>query len=93
MPTLMIGYDLNQPGQDYSRLIERIKSHGRWWHYLDSTWLVVTGLAAMDMVNDLRQYVDSDDELLVLDVSGDTWAGVGFPQAAYDWLRQNVAGG
>jgi hypothetical protein len=92
MATLMIGYDLNRPGQDYAALIERIKSHGRWWHHLDSTWFVVTSLTPNEMCEELRRYIDSSDELLVLDVTRDSWWGVGFEQRAYDWLKENLPG-
>lgn len=44
VPTLLIGYDLNAPGQDYGDLIEAVKASGARWHYLDSTWLVKTSL-------------------------------------------------
>jgi hypothetical protein len=90
MPTLMIGYDLNSPGQDYASLIERIKSHGTWWHHLDSTWFVVTGITATAMRDDLGDYIDSGDELLVLDVTGDWWAGRGFQDSGYEWLKNNL---
>lgn len=90
MPTLMIGYDLSRPGQDYGDLIESIKQAGAWWHHLDSTWLVKTSLNASAMRDRLGAYLDSDDELLVLDVSGDGWAGKGFEQRAYDWIRNNL---
>jgi hypothetical protein len=92
MPTLVIGYDLNRPGQSYRPLIERIKNHGSWWHHLDSTWFVVTSLTPTQMRDDLRRYIDSSDELLVLNVTHDSWAGVGFEQRAYDWLNNNLAG-
>ena len=90
MPTLMIAYDLNRPGQDYSGLIARIKRHGPWWHHLDSTWFVRTTLSASEMRDDLGRFLDSGDELLVMNVSGDWWAGRGFDQRAYDWFRDNL---
>ena len=44
MGTLLIGYDLDKPDQDYSDLIAAIKKLGAWWHHLDSTWLVKSDL-------------------------------------------------
>jgi hypothetical protein len=37
MNTLLVGYDLNKPGQDYAELKEYLKAQGTWWHALDST--------------------------------------------------------
>ena len=47
MGTLLIGYDLDKPGQNYESLFVAIKTLGEWWHYLDSTWLVATNRSAL----------------------------------------------
>ena len=41
---LLISYDLNKPGQNYDKLYAKIKELRTWWHYLDSTWIVVSAL-------------------------------------------------
>ncbi|HEX4670535.1 MAG TPA: hypothetical protein VH275_11255 [Solirubrobacterales bacterium] len=89
MSTLLVGYDLNKPGQDYAGLIKRLKSVGtNWWHRLDSTWLIKTTMTPAELRDDLRAYIDSGDELLVIDVTGVTWAGFGF--SSYKWLHDNL---
>jgi hypothetical protein len=89
MSTLLVGYDLNAPGQDYADLIKRLKSVGtNWWHRLDSTWLIKTSMSPKELRDELKAYIDSDDELLVIDVTGAAWAGCGF--SSYEWLRDNL---
>lgn len=90
MAVLMVSYDLNRPGQDYSTLHDRIKSHGAWWHHLDSTWLVTTSLSPVQMRDDLAGYIDSGDELLVIDVTGDSWATKGIAEPGNNWLHSNL---
>lgn len=90
MPTLMIGYDLNLPGQDYTDLIARIKTHGAWWHHLDSTWLVDTTMSAKQVRDDLKGLIDSDDELLVIDISGDDWSTFGINDSGNQWLHDHL---
>lgn len=90
MSTFMVGYDLNKPAQNYEDLIAALKSYSRWWHYLDSTWLVVANSNAVAVRDHLKQFVDSNDELLVIDVSGDHAAWWGFEQNASEWLRANL---
>lgn len=90
MNTLMIGYDLNAAGQRYEDLIEKLKSLGAWWHHLDSTWLLKTSLTAKQMRDELKQYLDSNDELLVIDVTGQSWASQGFSERANSWLTSNL---
>jgi hypothetical protein len=89
MATLLVGYDLNSPGQDYDALIKRLKNVGtNWWHRLDSTWLVKTSMSPEELRDDLKQYIDSGDELLVLDVTAASWAAIGF--SSYKWLHDNL---
>lgn len=92
MITLCICYDLNSPGQDYKDLIDKIKSLGMWWHYLDSTWMVNTSRTPVEVRNLLMPFLDSNDELLVFKV-GSLWTGYGFDQKAYEWLQMNWQSG
>jgi hypothetical protein len=91
MSTLLIAYDLNSPGQDYSSLIDKIKSFGAWWHHLDSTWLVVTNEGSARVRDLLRPHLDTNDELLVIDITGDPWATQGLPERANKWLHDNLS--
>jgi hypothetical protein len=89
MATLLVGYDLNKPGQNYDDLIDRLKTVGtNYWHHLDSTWLVKTTMTPVQLRDDLKGYIDSGDELLVIDVTGRSWAAAGLE--SYDWLKNNL---
>jgi len=90
MSTFLIGYDLDKPGQHYARLEAEIKSLGGWWHNLDSTWLVVSGLSYTQVRDRLRDALDANDKLLVIDVSGDSAAWSGFSEAAGQWIKSNL---
>lgn len=89
--TYLIGYDLNKAGQDYATLIEKIKevSNGTWWHHLDSTWVIKSEKSAKDIKDILQKYIDSNDELLVVHLSGEgAWAG--FNDKGSSWLKENL---
>jgi hypothetical protein len=90
MNTLLVGYDLNKPDRDYSGLIGALKSHGTWWHYLDSTWLVKTTKTTTQLRDELMELIDANDEVLVMNVSGDLWATAGLEKRANDWLQEQV---
>lgn len=47
-------------------------------------------MTAVQLRNALKPLLDSMDELLVIDVTGKSWAGTGFSERAFDWLRKNV---
>jgi hypothetical protein len=90
MNRILISYDLNTPGQDYPNLIERLKSYGTWWHHLDSLWIIKTSESA-SMVHDvIRTYLDTNDELLVVNITGDPAAWSGFSDDGSKWLKDNL---
>jgi hypothetical protein len=90
MRTLLVGYDLDSPGQNYDDLIAAIKEAGAWWHYLDSTWLVKTQLTAIELRDNLTEHIDTNDELLVIEVTGDAAAWIGFDDEGNQWLKDNL---
>ncbi|MBL8776007.1 MAG: hypothetical protein JNK12_08755 [Acidimicrobiales bacterium] len=89
MNTLLVTYDLHKPGQDYPGLIDFLKGF-TWWHCLESTWLVKTTLSASDLRDKVGGYLDSNDEVLVLNVTGRGWASKGLSKSCNDWLHNNV---
>ena len=89
MAVYVIGYDLNKPGQDYSDLFEALKSYGTWWHHLDSTWIVVTDQSAARVRDNLKQYMDKNDELLVATI-GAPAAWSGFDDKGSQWLKEEL---
>lgn len=89
MKSYLIGYDLNKSGQDYQTLIVEIKKVGTWWHCLDSTWIVKSDLTAAQIRDKLKSYIDTNDELLVVRLSGEG-AWTGFSKECSDWLLKNL---
>lgn len=83
-----VNYDLKAPGRDYTGLYDEIKKSPTWWHYLESTWLVATDEAATDIWNRIRQHIDQNDSVLVVEIRKD-YSGW-LPQKAWDWIHQNL---
>ncbi|RYX80067.1 SinR family protein [bacterium] len=78
MKTYLIGYDLRKKGEDdYKDLKNAIKKlSGKWWHNLDSTWIVKSDESATEIRNKLKAHIDSNDKLLVVRLSGEgAWKG------------------
>jgi hypothetical protein len=92
MSTLLIGYDLNAPGKDYAELHAAIKAQGTaWWHHLDSTWLVRTERTPAEVRSNLKEHLDANDELIVIDVSRRSRAWSGFNARGSAWLRDTYS--
>ena len=90
MNTLLVGYDLNRPGQNYEELIKFLKAQTSWWHALDSTWIVVTPKSTAELRDEIKRFIDANDDVLVMDVQGDAWATFGLSKQANDWLRKHI---
>jgi hypothetical protein len=90
MRTLLVGYDLNKPGQAYPQLWNKLESYPGYWHHLDSTWLIRAELTAVELRDELKQFLDISDELLVIDVTSKAAAWLGFNQRGSDWIHKNL---
>jgi hypothetical protein len=89
MKSLLITYDLITPGRDYAKLYEAIKAQGTWWHCLESVWIVRTAATSIQVANILKQHVDANDKLAVLQVQGD-WATYNLSDECSNWLKTNM---
>ena len=76
-------------GETYDDLINAIKRLGSWWHHLDSTWVVVCDLTAVQIRDRLRPHLKSDDQLLIV-LSGGIGAWFGFNDKGSAWLKANL---
>ncbi|WP_050662574.1 hypothetical protein, partial [Roseovarius tolerans] len=65
MSVLLVGYDLNSPGQNYVDLIESIEEY-TCCHALDSMWFVDTQKAPKEVHKDLSAHLDKGDQLYVM---------------------------
>ena len=89
--TILIAYDIHPTeGEMYDDLIERIQSLGDWWHHLESAWIVRCAHSPREIRDQLKSSIGTDDQLLVLEISGDTaeWAGVN--GTGSQWLKENL---
>lgn len=75
---LFISYDLNSPGQDYSKVFDEIKSLGVWAKVQKSFWYVNSPLSASQVVDRLWPKMDFNDSLIVVDATNNNaaWQGL-----------------
>jgi hypothetical protein len=70
MGVYLISYDLDKPGQDYPRLIKELERLGA-VKVLYSEWLFKSNSSAAQIRDHLVRFVDSNDMLLVLGLTGE----------------------
>jgi hypothetical protein len=83
-----INYDLSAPGRDYKGLYDALKEFGGWWHYLESTWIVVTDSSPAQIWEKLKPHIDENDSLLIIEVKDNVSGWLS--QKAWDWIHENV---
>lgn len=91
LPSILVAYDIHPPkGEAYENLIDAIRSLGAWWHHLETVWIVQCAHTPAEIRERLKSYIGSEDQLLIVDISGDVagWAGVN--DTGSKWLAQNI---
>ncbi|HLB32197.1 MAG TPA: CRISPR-associated protein Cas2 [Patescibacteria group bacterium] len=89
MNKLLISYDLLKPNKDYQKLYDYLKSFSKWAKPLESLWIVLTDKAYDKVCDELKQHVDDNDKLFVVDVIDDSMAWSNLPEKVSQWLKDN----
>jgi hypothetical protein len=89
--SILIAYDVHPArGAAYDNLIKAIQLLGAWWHHLETVWIVQCTDTPDEIRDKLKPHIGDDDQLLVIDISGDTAGWVGINDAGSKWLTSNI---
>lgn len=88
MKAYAINYDLKVPGRDYKGLYDAIKGLEKWWHYLDSTWIVATSRTPRQIWEVVSPHIDTSDRILIIEVRDNVQGWL--PKDAWAWIHENV---
>ena len=87
MTLYLISYDLIEPNRDYKGLFDELKTSNKWWHFLESTWIIKTSENADEIFERLKHNLDKNDNLLVIEAG--TKSQGWLPPKAWDWIKTN----
>ncbi|HBH46872.1 MAG: hypothetical protein A2445_05655 [Candidatus Jacksonbacteria bacterium RIFOXYC2_FULL_44_29] len=92
MSTLLISYDLGLPEtyEDYKLLIQYIKSYSSWAKPLQSVWLIKTTKTSAQVRDEIKAKIDSNDKILVVDVTKTGWATFNVSKEVTGWMKENL---
>lgn len=91
MNKLLFTYDLNKdsPSNKWTRIRDAItETFPTHWRRLTTTWIVETPSSPSQVRDWLLQYLDANDELLVVDISGKEAAWSGIDNEGSAWLSK-----
>ncbi|WP_408586481.1 hypothetical protein [Novosphingobium sp.] len=81
---LHISYDLINPGQNYDKVIERVKAMGIWAKVHASFWYVNSSYSARQAADYIAGAMDANDKVYVVDATNNV--------AAWNYLPKDVGG-
>ncbi len=88
MKAFLVTYDLKAPLRNYNGLYDALKKCPKWWHFLESSWIVLTDETPTDLWNRFAPSIDSNDFLLIIEVRDNVQGWL--PKKAWDWIHENV---
>jgi hypothetical protein len=91
MNILLISYDLGVPetSEDYKTVIDYIKLHN-WAKPLKSLWLIKTDKTTSTVRDELNSITDTNDKILVVNITGDAWATARISSNVTEWMKSNL---
>jgi len=84
----IICYDLNGPPPTYQPLVDELQASYAWWHYLQSTWIVLRYETLVELQPKLLALILKQDRLLILPAKGP--AAGWLPKDAWTWIQSSV---
>jgi hypothetical protein len=72
------------------RLIDRIKTYDKWARLVDSTWVVITDNSSKEIRDQLRDTIDQNGHIFVINVTGQGWGSYSISKEVADWLKSNL---
>jgi hypothetical protein len=84
---LFVSYDLYNPGQNYEKVAEAIKSLGNWAKVQKSFWYVNSNYTASRAVDIVWAAMDTNDSLIVVDATNNNAAWRGLSTEVSDFIK------
>ena len=80
--------DLKAPPGSYKSFYEEIRKGSSWWHYMRSTWIVITDRDMGELGKALRSHIRPRDRFLIMPAVGPTQGWL--PPKAWEWLNEHL---
>ena len=88
MKTLIVTYELVNPGHNYDKLLQRIKAYPLWAQLGGSSYLIVTDQTVVNVRDYLKPALDAKDKLFVSACPVPS-AWFGLPEEVGKWILEN----
>lgn len=86
----IVSYDLVTPGQNYERVIQKIKQNSGWARLGGSAYVVLSDKSPVDIRNDIASVMDKSDKLFVGALHAPA-AWIGLTDEVSEWLKKGLS--
>lgn len=90
MKAFLISFTLNNSERDYNAISEVIRSYAKWARISSQTWLIKTEDKITDVRTRLASSVNNEGHILVIAVTGASWATYAIGKDVTNWMRENL---
>jgi hypothetical protein len=87
MPLLLVTFDSNKPGQDYSDLLNEIGSYSN-VRLSESSYAIISDKTPDTVCEEMKKYIDTNDNLYIINLKR-PYAGYG-SELVTDWLKKEL---
>ena len=87
MPLLLVTFDSDKPGQDYSDLLDQIKSYSN-VRLSESSYAIISDKTPDTVCEEMKKYIDTNDNLYIINLKR-PYAGYG-SELVTDWLKKEL---
>lgn len=84
----IVSYNLKNYPYTYVPLMLELQRSYNWWHFIDSTWLVLRYETLAELQDKLIPLIFTTDQLLIMPAKGP--ASGWLPAEAWKWISDNV---
>ena len=87
MPLLLVTFDPNKPGQDYSDLLDEIKSYSN-VRLSESSYAIITDKTPGEVCEEMKTFINTDDSLYIINLKR-PYEAFG-SELVTDWLKKEL---
>jgi len=90
MKSYLIVYRLGFPEVSYPKLIAYLKTAPQWARPFDCAWLIKTTTGVAEIRGGIRDRMNRNDRVLVIEVTSNNWATFLISKEVTDWMKNNL---
>lgn len=90
MNTLLVTYQLSDYKTLYPIISQKIKEYPNWAKPFNRVWLIKTNQTASDVRSELSSLIPGNSKLLVVNISGRSWASYHLDLDVVGWMKEQI---